>query len=613
MDKVRVVCLEKDRRAAVRILHKLGVIDLRRSKLTLQDVQQPEDLNEINELLIRVDGAIALLGKREVRKSKSVPLNELVERVKDSKAINEIYQLGDARRSLTDEGKLLDYAEYVATAFSGLKVNFSQLKTDALIVRGFSMPAKQLSDFMREFSSKTRNSELVFSRHGSSAVVIVAYDKKANIDDILKSYTLNEFDLESKYVRETPASILENVRRQRAMNAAEMSKINARLGHISDEQYSTLAGYSEMLNIELVRANASSYFKKTDSTFIVEGWVPEKSASLLRNTLTNGLSGRVTFDVIEENDELAPTLTNRPKFLRSFDYMVEFFSVPRSDEIDPTWIFILSFPIFYGLMISDVGYGIMSLILATLIKRKVDPDGLMYNVSTLWQINSVSAMFFGVLSNQYLGIPLNQYIVANYTGLNWFTDISFIAVISIVFGLAQVLLGLAFGFINDYNHHKKKLAYAKISSIILVISATIAIAGGLFGAFNSGIYLPSAAIAILSLLATLALSGEKALEVIDLISHTLSYMRIMGFGLASVIIAFLIDFAFTPKLSDGILLFIIYSVIFLLLHVLNMIVSIFEGLVQGLRLNFVEFFTKFYEGGGIKFKPFTYKRVHTEE
>ncbi|MCL5008590.1 MAG: hypothetical protein M1156_01720, partial [Candidatus Marsarchaeota archaeon] len=202
MDKVRVVCLEKDRRAAVRILHKLGVIDLRRSKLTLQDVQQPEDLNEINELLIRVDGAIALLGKREVRKSKSVPLNELVERVKDSKAINEIYQLGDARRSLTDEGKLLDYAEYVATAFSGLKVNFSQLKTDALIVRGFSMPAKQLSDFMREFSSKTRNSELVFSRHGSSAVVIVAYDKKANIDDILKSYTLNEFDLESKYVRE---------------------------------------------------------------------------------------------------------------------------------------------------------------------------------------------------------------------------------------------------------------------------------------------------------------------------------------------------------------------------------------------------------------------------
>ena len=64
---------------------------------------------------------------------------------------------------------------------------------------------------------------------------------------------------------------------------------------------------------------------------------------------------------------------------------MEFFSVPRSDEIDPTWIFIISFPIFYGLMISDVGYGIASFILSQIIIMKTDPDGLMCNAAKIWQ------------------------------------------------------------------------------------------------------------------------------------------------------------------------------------------------------------------------------------
>ncbi len=99
----------------------------------------------------------------------------------------------------------------------------------------------------------------------------------------------------------------------------------------------------------------------------------------------------------------------------------------------------------------------------------------------------------------------------------------------------------------------------------------------------------------------------------SLISHPLSYARLMGFGLASVMTALLIDVVFTPSLSSGIVVFSLTLVIFILLHFMNMILGIFEGSVQAVRLNFVEFFSKFYEGGGVEFSPFGYKRRYTKE
>jgi V/A-type H+-transporting ATPase subunit I len=146
-----------------------------------------------------------------------------------------------------------------------------------------------------------------------------------------------------------------------------------------------------------------------------------------------------------------------------------------------------------------------------------------------------------------------------------------------------------------------------------VVSGTLAISGGLFHVLGSSMTLASAAIAIISLIATMILSGDEAGEITSLISHPLSYIRIMGFALAGVVLAFLIDMAFTPKLSMGIPLFILYFAIFIVLHFLNMIVSMFEGAVQGARLNIIEFFTKFYKGGGVRFMPLSSKRVYTKE
>ncbi|MDE1823472.1 MAG: V-type ATP synthase subunit I, partial [Candidatus Micrarchaeota archaeon] len=102
-------------------------------------------------------------------------------------------------------------------------------------------------------------------------------------------------------------------------------------------------------------------------------------------------------------------------------------------------------------------------------------------------------------------------------------------------------------------------------------------------------------------------------RLIDMIVYPISYVRIMGFGFASVLIASVINDAFTPDIGSGIGVFLLYLVVFVILHALNMALSTLEGAIQSVRLNFLEFFEEFYTGKGVKFRPFAYRRIHTYE
>ena len=615
MQKIRIVSLEDDKENVIVALHVMGALDLRKSKLNIEDDRPAVYSTEISDSLVKVSGALQLLSPQSVKPQRHLGIGDMILEVKKLSVINEIYSLGDERKLVQEDQRAVDYAERMASAFSELNIDFSKLRSDYLNYKAFETDSKGIKAFGR----RTRNAaakdiEVHVVRSGKKDyLVFMAYAKGSPVDELFKGIKFNELDLAAKYLEGKPDSIISNARRRRAQNASRLSDIERRLADISSKYYSRLESLREMLEIELQRADLPSNFKRTQKTFVVEGWVQKRQVGELNERLANVTKGRVEVEELDGEGELAPTFTRRPRFLQPFDYLVSFYSVQRSDEIDPTWIFILSFPIFYGLMVTDVGYGIASFILATIITKKTDSEGLMYNAAKVWQLNAIAAVFFGVLSNQYFGFSLPYSTPFSF---NWLKNTPELIAITIFFGIAQVILGLAIGIVNSYNHGHKKIAIAKFTSILVVAFGTIAVAGAFFGAFNAPISEAAAGVAVVSLLLTGVLSGIEATEITNLITHPLSYARLMGFALGSVIIAFLIDMAFTPHLGGGIvgiLVFLLFAVIFIALHFLNMVLSIFEGLVQGVRLNFVEFFSKFYIGNGIPFRPFKYKRVYTKE
>ncbi|MGC8662456.1 MAG: V-type ATP synthase subunit I [Candidatus Micrarchaeia archaeon] len=611
MEKVRMLFSNNLKTEVIEYLHDKGFIDLRKSKLDINDDSPSDELNKLVGLLIKINGALQIIGipnkKKPNRITKKLGRKELVEKIEKTRYIDRIFELEDVIKESKIEIDTINYANSIAQLFKGIKIDFSSLKSEYVKYKAYLAERKEGIKLWHKLLSSDEV-EVIKKENKKSMLIFVIFEKGFNIDEFIKPFKPDELDLGAAYLTGSPEQVIENCTKERKKLENATEKAKAEIEKLRGKAYEMLS-LREMLELEIERENVKSDFKKTEYTFLVEGWVQKKKLGEIKAGLEKITKGEFELEIIEK-DELAPTLTNRPKILKPFDYIIEFYSIPRSDEIDPTWFFILSFLVLYGMMISDVGYGIVSLIFVTWIATFTDPDGLVHNAAKIWQFAAVSAILFGFVSNQYFGYQLNQYIGLGNIGFDWTKDTTTILLAAVLLGVAQICIGLMLGFVNKYRHGEKLAAISKLTSIVAVVSGIFGVGGAFFGAFNIDITFYSAIISIVSFAVTIFLNLGEAPEITNLISHPLSYARVLGFGLSSVILAILIDKAFTPSLSHGILLFVLFTFLIIILHFINMILGIFEGIVQSSRLNFVEFFSKFYTGGGIKFKPFSHKKIY---
>jgi V/A-type H+-transporting ATPase subunit I len=421
-------------------------------------------------------------------------------------------------------------------------------------------------------------------------------------------------------------------RRRDAMDT-RLTEIRARLAAIATQWYPRVASLEEAFTIENRKFEAWTRMGAGRFSFALEGWVPQRNYASLEASLRQRVGDRVDLARIPTTEE-APTLMDNPPGIRWFEFFIKFYSLPESTEFDPTWIFALAFPLFFGLMLGDAGYGAVILgiclwmiagfpgghhlpkSLTGFVTMIMGPKGMQLLARTLLP-GCVLAIGLGIAFNSYFGAHLPF-----YSGVfDPLRDASKLLLLAGYIGLGMVSLGFGLGALKAYYHHHRKEMIAKIGGIafawgvagfgLLVIYQT-------FGLGN----LPSL-LSITGLVVGLGMilvgeGGQGIMALTEIVSHILSYLRLVGILLASAILALVINtvtYGMFVGTTSSVALHVVYIVLAVLILVVgqtfNLVLGVFEPGIQGARLIFVEHFSKFYEGNGRPFQPFGSRRVHT--
>lgn len=363
-------------------------------------------------------------------------------------------------------------------------------------------------------------------------------------------------------------------------------------------------------------------FGKTKNLVIVEGWIPDNRISTLRKIVEKS-TDRIALVEVLETPDLPPSMQDNPSFAKPFERLVSFFSMPQNGELDPTLLIAITFPLFFGLIMGDVGYGIIALLLSLWLGHKFR-RGFISDISKVLMLSSISTILFGFVfgeafgSEELLGMHLHPLIPRMEA-----QGTAALAAISIGLGIVQLLSGYIIGLVNALHHRDNRHAAAKLSWITLLLGITLmalaktATGGAVMGIAAHIVETAAEAAMLLGAIGIVATEGMGGgIEIIGLFSNLLSYLRIMALGLSGAILGMVVsripvDFGALVAMLTGaqpfsvgaLLTFIAFATILAIGHAVAVGLGLMEAGIQSLRLHYVEFFSKFYHGGGVPFTP----------
>ncbi|MEA4919448.1 MAG: V-type ATP synthase subunit I [Clostridiaceae bacterium] len=483
--------------------------------------------------------------------------------------------------------------------------------TDAL---AGSITPKLYQTFMEQYETLAEGrgySEELFSSSERVGIFLLFPRKKRNeIHDICKRFDFALYDFPyddlpqtvlDKWAAEETSLVNEEKELLESLTLLAAKKPSLDL---AEEFYRNLAARDEARNMTL----------DSKATFLIMGWVDSECTGELEALLKRELSCPyyISFAQVEPLDiPNVPIILKNKKMISAFETLTEMYSMPAYDEVDPTPVMAPFYMAFFGMMVADVGYGLV-LMLGTLFAKKFFKfdKPTKKNIDFFFYL-SFPVMAWGFLYGSIFGISLPVVLLSPTV------DIIPILVISVVMGWIQIMTGLG---LNAYIHLKKKEMLGALSGgvswmlllsglALLVVSKLVLPSDALF---NVGVALCIVAALGIVFLPVLENTGHRLSGFVQglyalygasgYIGDLVSYTRLMALGVAgsSIAIAFNTIIGALPlaaRLTLGVFLALI-------LHALNLFLSLLGAYVHGIRLQYVEFFGKFYSGGGRKFSPF---------
>ena len=522
-----------------------------------------------------------------------------------------IQQLAQARDDLLAEQSALPHYAATLRKLAPLAVELTPLQTCDTVALLLDRRYRDVLGMLRvEVAHITGGQFEVIARdlddQTTAAIVVFPSRFAAAIQAVLGQAQITQVRLPKELAGRTFRDALVALEQRQQAIKDELARIDARLAELGTAWRDRLVAWRWAMMHGLQALSARAHFGATAYTFVVEGWVPERSLDRLRAALARDVGPQVVIDVLPaapDDRQAAPVALANPAPLRPFEMLVRMQGAPRYGALDPTPLVAAFLPLFFGIILGDVAYGALLLTLSLYLMRRFAARETLRNLAQVLAYGSIWAIAFGFLYGEFLGtlgpaVGLRPIWLAR-EGEHVFALFG----LAIGLGVVQIVLGLLLGAWQAWRERQRGELLTKIG-MLAVLSALFGMAGILAELLPHGLFTPTAVLLLIGLALLIIPAGPLGLllgplEALETLGNILSYLRLAAIGLSSVYLALVAN-----QLAGLVGNLFVGAILALLLHALNFALGIMSPTIQALRLHYVEFFRQFYHGGGAEYQPF---------
>lgn len=561
-----------------------------------------EDLSrKINDLLFMIPKKTVRISYLEPSKIIDTIWKLLQDHLEYCKKINK--ELGEVEKELTEFKRYLPFMNTINELTDGLEA------TTNLEVIGFTIKDREKIDHIDRLIRRLVTGRYLFSHAIASDGTIVAIlasvkNEAKKIREVLLKEEIPEMALPALEGLSLKEKILYLRKRIDSLSKKEDDLKDA-LDRFALRWRPIYERVKEWIDERFSILKATSLVFETRMCFLIYGWVPSREFNSLKEELEKKFKGKVVInekEIRSEDLERVPVMLRNPPYFKPFELFTRLLPLPSYTSYDPTVFIGLFFPIFFGMILGDAGYGLLLILISLYVMRRFKKRRYIKDALKILLISSCYSVFFGILYGEFFGE------LGSIFGLKPICIERRLAVMPMLYfalaiGIFHIFLGLFLGLLTALRKRAKKEFLSRLLNMFTIIFI-LTLAASISGFFPELLKRP-VIIAILILTPFLFFSGGiiAPLEVLRSIGNIISYARIMAIGLTSVLLAFVANRigGLTGNVVMGIL-------VATLLHILNIIIGIFSPTIHSLRLHYVEFLTKFIEPGGRRFEPLSSKR-----
>jgi V/A-type H+-transporting ATPase subunit I len=567
--------------------------------------EQQRHVRSVRSVADDVDTAIELLGETPASPRAAEDLTIARAALIAGRSRRELEALAEQRQGLEEERALiLKFRPFFSTFrkigqsgldLDGIRIFYLVLRDDdeQQLQRMRAALRQALGDGFELLSQPSEGDE-------SALLLAVPTANADEAEQLLSEAGVQALSLPDQFEQESVGATIQRMQERLDGLPEALAEVEQERARIGRERGRDLGRIQASVRDHLARIEAMERAVVTPRAFVLEGWIPSAARPDLERRLEKSFGDRIELETVSSEEwagDTVPVVLKNPRLFRPFEAITKMMPLPKYGTVDPTPYVAVFFPMFFGVVLGDIGYGVMLGIISLILRLRSRANTTLRAVSEIGLACALFTVIFGFLYGELFG-DLGHRIGLHPIIFNREEAFFPFLALAITLGLVHIVIGLLLGAVKSFRGNKRRAIGKGMAALMVVLIALALTAAS--GMLPSRFFTPLVIAALVALPILIVAEGVLApIELVSTLGNILSYARIMAVGTASVMMAVVANRM--AGAFGAVAVGILFALVF---HLINFVLGVFSPTIHMLRLHYVEFFGKFYSPGGAKYRPF---------